>query len=454
MKTVLVHGCWDVLHYGHLLHLREAKKRGDQLIVSVTSDRFVNKGPSRPYFGEQKRAEMLRAFSFVDRVEINDAPTAVPIIERIRPDFYVKGIEYRDFTKDVTGEILNEKKAVEAHGGKLVFTDDETFSSSAIINKHFQPWTDDQKLAIEKVKACGGIEAIERAIENLRGLRVLVVGEPILDIYRFVQPEGISSKSPSISARYLHEEIYRGGSLAIGAHLKDFCKKVTIQHHNHTCEKIRYISGTQRIFEVTKIQDDWWQFHNPEFFIDKVMEQSRNSDVVILADFGHGLFEGPVLKELSRISPGVFVGLNVQTNSSNFGFNVYDKHQRYDYLCLDTREVRLAVNDRWSSPLEIAKRICNEEQVKIGLTVGPNGAYLLEHGRETYSPAFTDNVIDATGAGDAYFSITTSLLKTGCQEDLVPFIGNVFAGLKTKIIGNKSSVSKASLLKACAGILK
>jgi rfaE bifunctional protein nucleotidyltransferase chain/domain len=91
---VLAHGCFDLLHLGHVRYLEEARNLGDRLVVSVTSDRYASKAPGRPAFTAAQRAEMLGALKCVDEVIINDYPTAVPVIERLRPEFYVKGPDY------------------------------------------------------------------------------------------------------------------------------------------------------------------------------------------------------------------------------------------------------------------------------------------------------------------------------------------------------------------------
>lgn len=455
MKKVLTHGVFDLLHNGHLAYLNSAKKFGDYLIVSITTDRFVNKGPGRPHFNHHQRADMLRALSVVDEVVISDSPTAVSVINDIKPDFYVKGPDYKDLKKDVTGEIYNEISAVEAYGGKVVFTDDDTQSSSNIINKFFQGWNEEQKEQIEKIKSLGGIKRIEAEIEKLKSLNVVVFGEPIIDIYRFVTAEGISSKSPTVSCRYNSEEKYRGGAWAIKNHLSDF---VNIKFSGlypdipkRIPTKIRYIqeSSGQKIFEVTRLDESWWNLPRLSRAIDSAL---KKCDLGIIADFGHGMIEGPVLDALANTK--TFLALNVQTNSSNFGYNVYTKHKKWDYLCIDTREARLAEHDRFSDPLAITERIFKKHHgLPVSVTLGSNGSIL--YAKETNKcPAFSDVIIDATGAGDAYFGITSVLLRSGCDETLIPFIGNVFAGLKAKIIGNKSAVSKASLLKACTGILK
>lgn len=314
-----------------------------------------------------------------------------------------------------------------------------------------------QKEQIDKIKSLGGYDAIKGAIDNLSSLSVLVMGEPINDIYRFVSPEGISSKSPTVSARFQYEEEYDGGSLAIANHLGSFCKKIS-KPTIYPCEKIRYISGIQRIFEVTKIDESIFD-HNA---LSKFILNRSHHDCIIAADFGHGLFEGPVLEAMKEVKG--FVGLNVQANSSNFGFNVYKKHSRFDYLCLDTREARLATYDRYSSPRDVAHKILIDIGSRyFSLTKGPTGAIMWkpEHHGSPYPehtpfecPAFSDTVIDATGAGDAYFAITSVLLATHCVDEFVPFIGNVFASLKTKIIGNKRAVTKDELLNVLEGLLE
>jgi len=181
-----------------------------------------------------------------------------------------------------------------------------------------------------------------------------------------------------------------------------------------------------------------------------------NAKTTILADFGHGLFQDSVLNTTAELDG--FVALNVQTNSSNFGFNPFTKHKRFSFLSIDVREVQIAYHDRTTPPLELARRVRSDvsNSAGVAMTRGSSGACYFPQGTETeYSmPAFADEVVDATGAGDAFFAMSSLLAKVGCPPVMVPFVGNVFAGLKTKIIGNKSSVTKAQLLKALAAILK
>jgi rfaE bifunctional protein nucleotidyltransferase chain/domain len=118
-KIIHCHGVFDLIHIGHIKHLEAAKKLGDVLVVTTTPDRFVNKGPHRPAFGEQLRAEALAALSCVDFVAINEWPTAVEIIKVVKPDLFVKGFVKEDGKRDHTNAISEEEDAVNSVGGKL-----------------------------------------------------------------------------------------------------------------------------------------------------------------------------------------------------------------------------------------------------------------------------------------------------------------------------------------------
>jgi len=105
-KTIAhCHGCFDLLHPGHIKHFESAKKAADVLVVTLTQDKFVNKGPGRPVFNEQIRAETIAALQVVDYVAINHWATAIETIAIVKPDLYVKGPDYKDQTRDLTNNI-------------------------------------------------------------------------------------------------------------------------------------------------------------------------------------------------------------------------------------------------------------------------------------------------------------------------------------------------------------
>lgn len=482
-KIVHCHGVFDLFHFGHLTHLRSARRFGDLLVVTITQDRYVNKGPGRPYFTAEQRALMLASLELVDYVAINTAAEAIGAIRVLRPDYYVKGPDYRDRNKDITGAILREEDVVRDAGGQLVFTDDETESSTELLNRYFARWDDRQLRAIEDIKRNLSLDQVLQAIDEFSQMRVLVVGEPIIDTYVFCSAQGLSSKSPTVSARYLAEENYAGGSLAIANHLAALGCQVTLLlthgqeelfleilrislapaivlvdiplHGIPTPRKTRFINQAhaQKIFEVTDLRADQWQHHDPASFNHELKRLASGHDLTVVADFGHGMFENSVLDTIRDID--TFLALNVQSNSGNFGFNFFSKHERYDYISLDEREYRLGVHDRLT-PIEslVSANVGGKLRAPASVTMGTGGSMYVDGSNNEYvCPVFFKDVVDTTGAGDAYFCITSLLVKQGVPGALVPFIGNCFAGLKARIIGNKMPVSKVDLVRTLKSIL-
>lgn len=483
-KIVQCHGVFDLLHFGHLAHFKSAKKHGDLLVVTITPDVHVNKGPGRPYFGQDKRLLMLAELESIDFVCLNDHPRAVEAILELKPDFYVKGPDYIDKAKDVTGAIHDEEAAVESGGGKIVFTEDETESSSHLINRFLTNWNDTQKKALDEIRNQFGVEGVINCVETLQGMKALVVGEPIIDTYIFCKGESLSSKSPTVSVSYLYHEDYAGGSLAIANQLAEFGVEVDllithaeepllqklltetthpgVKIHSHivkdvpTPQKKRYLAAFQshKMFELQYVSSNQWVKNDPAKFVEQLLSISKNKDISVIADFGHGLFEKSVLSSVKDINS--FVALNVQTNSGNFGFNPFTKHPRYDYLSIDERECRIALQDRFSPIRDLAKEVVHYfDSRPTSITLGAEGALYYDEMEDVhYCPTFFSDVVDTTGAGDAYFSLSSALVKLESPPMLIPFLGNICAGLKAGIIGNKKTVSKVGLIKAINAILK
>ena len=135
-KIVHCHGCFDLMHPGHIKYFQAAKKMGDILVVTVTSDRYVDKGPGRPVFSDVLRAESIAALQCVDFVSINNRPTAEEPLRLLKPHCYVKGQEFETI-EDKTGKIQKEYAVAEDLGIKVCFTHDIVFSSTQLLNNHF-----------------------------------------------------------------------------------------------------------------------------------------------------------------------------------------------------------------------------------------------------------------------------------------------------------------------------
>ena len=136
-KIVHCHGCFDLMHPGHIKNFQASKKMGDVLIETITPDIYVDKGPGRPVFDQNLRLESIAALECVDYAAVNKWGTAEETLRLVRPDIYVKGQEFEKL-EDKTGKIQREAEVVKEVGAKLQFTHEVVFSSTKLLNKCFE----------------------------------------------------------------------------------------------------------------------------------------------------------------------------------------------------------------------------------------------------------------------------------------------------------------------------
>ncbi len=484
-KIVLAHGTFDLLHVGHLRHLRLARKEGDCLFVTLTADAFVNKGPGRPVFSEDMRAEFMSELDCVDYVGIHHDALAVDAIRKVKPDVYAKGSDYQNAEEDVTGGIIEERAAVEKHGGRVFFTDDITYSSTALINRHLAVFEPSLDQYLESQRDKGLLDELLALIEKVKDYRVLIIGDAIIDDYRYVSAIGKSPKEHMIATLFNNREVFAGGVFAAANHVAGFCREVELvttigddaeyeklirnslkpnvklqafrRKGKPTTRKTRFIDRgyLRKMFEVYHM-DDTPITPQIERKVEQIVRDRGDSfDLVIVTDFGHGLISPALIATLTNSVK--FLAVNAQSNSANMGYNLITRYPRADYICIDVPEARLAVSDRSSDVNEIAGEAlpARIDCPRLIVTHGMNGCFGHERGREiVHIPAFTKTVVDTVGAGDAFFTVTAPLAAAGGPIDQIAFIGNAAGAIKVGIVGHRSAVERIPLIKFLTTLLK
>ena len=208
-KIIHCHGVFDLIHIGHIKHFKEAKKNGDYLIVSITSDKFVNKG-SGDRFNQNLRAEFLSSVTFIDAAYINESKTSEKLISVIKPDIYFKGPDYKNNQNDSTKNIYKEVSLTKKFGGKVIYSNDITFSSSNLINTHSNFFNKEQKKFFKKISKKYSIDFIFKKLKEIEKLKVLLVGETIIDQYIFGDVLGKSGKNTHLVLNEKNQETYLG----------------------------------------------------------------------------------------------------------------------------------------------------------------------------------------------------------------------------------------------------
>lgn len=485
VAVVLAHGTFDLLHLGHVKHLEAAKHEGQILVVTITADEHVHKGPGRPIFSHFMRAEMLASLECVDYVGINHAPSSENVLQALRPSIYVKGSDYINPDDDVTGKIVAECQMVEKHGGRVVFTNEITLSSSSLINRYMDVFDPNLRQYLDHLGETSPMPEILAAIEKVKDFKVLIIGDTIIDEYRYVSPLGKPSKENIISTNLKDCEVFAGGVIAAANHLASFCRQVEVvtclgtkesyedlvheslspnvslwalsREGMPTTHKCRFVDSSyiRKLFEVYTMDDSPLSTTESDQLIAAIREKAKDADVVIVNDFGHGMLTQPVIDMLVAEMP--FLAVNTQTNSGNHGFNLITKYKRADYVCIDAPEAQLAVGDKYADVATVAGKLL-PEAIDCKRLIVTNG----RHGCMTYSsedgltriPAFTKSVVDTVGAGDAFFVITTPLVAAGARMEHVGVVGNIAGAVKVGIIGHRQAVTKSTVLKYLQTLLK
>lgn len=482
-KTIaLCHGVFDLVHPGHIIHLEQAKKMADVLVVSVTAASYVRKGPGRPYFDDGMRMKFLSALECVDYVMLSEGYTVDDIVESVEPDIYVKGQEYAKASDDITGKIQEEKELVERHGGKLGFTTGQVFSSTKLINTAMSGLSDEVRQYMTDFKTRHTMEEIREYAEKINRLKVLVIGDMIIDKYTYCNVQGMMSKDMGYSARLSYSEEYLGGAAAIARHLSSFSSDVTMMSmiggeeevrlrlFDQLSDKIqlrlicsstvptivkhRYLTRNdkreeyRKVFAINNIPENVrYEEEAYEELREKLESRIEEYDAVFVCDFGHGMISRDIMKVIQEKAK--FIALNCQTNSSNKGLNIITKYSRADAFSLDQQELKLAFPEESADEKRGLQKLSKHLGGKGWLTRGSKGAWGIdkENGNMWQCPAFTLQVKDTIGAGDAFFAVAGIFGAAGAPAEVGTVMGNIGGALGANIVGNKEAVEKVNVLK-------
>lgn len=498
-RVVQCHGCFDIVHPGHIRHLRQARTHGDVLLVSITGDAQIRKGTGRPLIPEELRAESLAALDCVDWVYIEPRPTAADLLSEVQPDVYVKGREYESNNDP---RFRAEREAVESAGGRIVFSSgDVVFSSTALISA-LEHSVDPFQARLVQLLETDELQgpALFSLISAFRGRRILIIGETILDTYVLCDRPEVAGESPVMTLRPIERRHYDGGAAiiarhiaALGAHptlitalppdeagatlrrrlLAEGIEVMPLPVRSPICEKQRFLVGAQKVMKLDLLEPLVLDAGQQEQFIDMVARacEARGShdsptasshafDAAIIADFGQGLFTPALLARLCRLlrpRVGVMAG-----DVSGRRANLRAMHAM-DLLCPSESELResLGAFDR-SLPTVVWQLLQETRTAAALISMGPEGLIAFDRlrgdsgshaapdspqpsGNSTgfesrvrgqHIPALTPFAIDALGCGDSLLAAATLTLASGGSLLAAAFLGSIAAAAQAQRIGN------------------
>ncbi len=486
-KIVQCHGTFDLIHPGHIVHFEEARALGDVLVVTMTGEKHVNKGPGRPYFNDALRARWLAALACIDYVVIIPFAAAVEAIECVRPHFYCKGREYEAQENDVTGNIADDITAVKRCGGEMRYVGSIVYSSTKLLNQHFEPYPAEVKSFCHEVAQTCPPARFREIIESFKKLRVLIIGDIIFDKYTTLEVQGLTSKNRILSGRYISEEMQAGGALAVFRHIREFTPHVKlislagtepwvddtltpfIKPSEHelvrspdftTVVKQRFVEPRSEGKELSKLFSvNFINKHAPKealqyAMLERIADQIEKYDLVLVMDFGHGALEDLVRVYVQQQAK--FLAVNCQTNSNNHGFNILTRrYRRADAFTLDQTEMNLAVGRR---EIDYARELTG-----LSAQLGSQYGWLTRGLTETLGlngqkdlcrcMPFERIVVDTLGAGDAFCSVASLAAVSGLPLELATFIGQLAGAQAVKVVGNSEPIRKTNFIKAGMSML-
>jgi len=464
-KVIMCHGVFDVVHPGHLRHLIYAKSKADILVASLTTDLHISKGQHRPHVPQDLRALNLAAFEVVDYVIIDVNATPIKNISKLQPDFFAKGYEYT--AGGLPAKTQEEADALHAYGGEMIFTPgDIVYSSTKLIDlapptikiEKLLTFMEAEKLTFDSLRDC---------LDRLKGKRVHVVGDTIVDSYTQTAMIGGQTKTPTMSVLYERRDDYIGGAAVVAEHLraagaevilstvlgedalKDLvlnglkksgvqCRPV-IDSTRPTTNKNAIVAGGYRLLKIDtldnrSISDD---------ILDTLAKTVSETvcDAVVFSDFRHGIFNRRTIPRLiAAIPQGVYKVADSQV-ASRWG-NIIE-FKNFDLITPNEREARFALADQDSGIRPLASALYDAAQCKtLILKLGDRGVLTCRSSDHesldsfVVVDSFVERLVDAVGAGDALLAYATlSVLATG-SDAMATILGSMAAACECEYDGN------------------
>ena len=463
-KVIMCHGTFDLVHPGHIRHLMYAKDHADVLVASLTSDSHINKANFRPFVPQDLRAMNLAALECVDYVIIDDNETPIENLRVIQPDFFAKGYEYS--AEGIHPKTREEMAVIESYGGELLFTPGDLVLSSSAIIEMTPP-----NLATEKLLALLHSEGLnfgdlKTALTKLKGLKVHVVGDTIVDSYTYCSLVGGTAKTPTFSVKHEREVDFPGGAAVVAKHLrqagaevvfstvlgddglKDFVLKdleasgiechAVIDPTRPTTQKNAFITNGYRMLKVDKLDNRPISEHEANALKDELAK--HKVDVVVFSDFRHGIFNKVTIPQLAEAIPAGAARVADSQVANRWG-NILE-FQDFDLITPNEREARFALGDQDSTVRPMALDLYKKAGCKLLiLKLGERGIITYRAPSHEVRAFFTvdsfaDRVVDAVGAGDALLSYAALSMVATKSNVIGSILGALAAAVACEHDGN------------------
>ncbi|MCB9851163.1 MAG: adenylyltransferase/cytidyltransferase family protein [Phycisphaerales bacterium] len=472
-RIVHCHGCFDIVHPGHIRYLEFASRQGDILVVTLTGDSQIDKAVQSPYIPQELRAESLAALEFVDYVYIDPSPTAESVLAALQPEVYVKGREY-ETSRDP--RFLSERSVVESYGGRVIYSSGDVVYSSTALAASMPKQRDVERARLDLICRRHAVnrKTLDGICKQFRGLRVGVVGDLVLDRYIFCDAQDVASESPMLSLTELESREYLGGAGIVARHAAalganafllttvgndaastsaaDTLADEGVELHAlntrpRTVTKTRYLVDESKILKVEQGESTPLDSRAERQAATILEAHARELDALIICDFGYGTVTASLLE---RILPCMRKNVPIISADVSGSRGNLLHYRQVDLLCPTERELRSTLHDFEEGLSSVAYRLMNETQARhLICTLDKHGLVIFQRPgqdpatpqwtdrlQSEHFPSFADRCHDRLGCGDAMLATATLALAANASIVQAAYLGNAASAIEIGKVGN------------------
>jgi rfaE bifunctional protein kinase chain/domain len=457
-RISFVSGNFNVVHPGHLRLLKFAREIADLLVVGVNPD--DTPGVVVP---AALRLDGVKSIALVDCAVLLDG-SPEQFVAELRPQFVVKGKEFE-------GRNNPEQSAVNSYGGRLVFGSGEVrFSSISLLQREFTAlnFSGIHKPLDYPARHGFTLSEIRANLARFAGLRVLVIGDLIIDDYITCEPLGMSQEDPTIVVSPLDTKTFVGGAGIVSAHARGlgaevhFCTVVgndgasELARQNleaqgiglhffgdptrPTTRKQRYRAHNKTLLRVNHLRHHAVSREIASKILTAIEARLPTTDILLFSDFNYGCLPQALVDTAieSAKDCGVLMAADSQASSQ---LSDISRFKHMDLITPTEREARLAVRDFDSGLAFLCEELCAKAQTKnVVITLGAEGLLVWASKDGQYLadrlPAFNTLPKDPAGAGDSLFTSMALALAAGIDPWQSAYIGALVAACQVSRVGN------------------
>ena len=447
IDSVLVFGHFSTVHAGHIRHLKYAKELSNEVIVALTGDSCTSRGMK---YSQKERAEALNYIDIIDQIVLLEGDELADAVRMVKPKILLLGKEHECTDKNNLIKAIKEQRE---SGREVIFDAGEThYATSRLLEQPYESLHDAKRKEYQAVCARRNIvkSKLLESIEYWEAVKLLVIGDTIVDQYAACEALGMSAEAPVIVVRELNKKNFIGGAAIVASHISELgpkCHYISIVGDDSegmlvrktlkkkgisfdlitdktrpTTFKKRYLVESQKLFRVSRLDDKEINQEIETLVMNKIENAIKKVDGIVISDFVYGVITEKILQRTRELAKEHNIKLFGDVQSSSQIGDV-TRFVDFDLICPNEREARIALQDKDSGIEALSQKILATTKARsLVMKLGAEGFILYESTKNDVIkrisfPTLTLNPLDVTGAGDAILSLMATGLSA--NQDII-----------------------------------